>query len=156
MLNDRKEKEERQDDSFVDTNKHSWSEMYLNDIKKAKINNSKLAKELSKIGGSKAFLVCFFLVLGVWLGLDLLHPFGVNFDPYPFVFLNLFLGCLSAIQAPIVIRNLNKKAKINELNRIKHDEFFKREERELKKIKEHLHNQDGKMDNMLNYLISKH
>lgn len=156
MLNGTKEKSERQDGNLVNTNKYSWSEMYSDDFKENKIEKSKLAKEFAKVVDSKAFLVFFFLILGVWLGLDLLHPFGVNFDPYPFVFLNLFLGCLSVIQAPIVIRNLNKKAKLNEINRIKHDEFFKREEIELKRIREHLRNQDGKMDNMLNYLLSKH
>ena len=157
-MNDKKSKSGDQNINFVDTNKHIRSEMYSDDSKETKIgkSNSKLADELTKIGSSKAFLVFFFLVIGIWFVFDLLHPFSANFDLYPFVLLNVCLGFLSAIQAPIVLRSLNEKAKMNEINRIKHEEFFKREEKELKKIKEHLQNQDGKMDNMLNYLISKH
>ncbi|ACQ52033.1 DUF1003 domain-containing protein [Clostridium botulinum] len=37
------------------------------------------------------------------------------FDPYPFVFLNLILSCLAAIQAPIIMMSQNRQAERDRL-----------------------------------------
>jgi uncharacterized membrane protein len=34
----------------------------------------------------------------------------VNFDPYPFIFLNLMLSMLAAIQAPVIMMSQNRSA----------------------------------------------
>ena len=33
---------------------------------------------------------------------------GDNFDPYPFILLNLVLSCLAAIQAPVIMMSQNR------------------------------------------------
>jgi CRP/FNR family cyclic AMP-dependent transcriptional regulator len=75
----------------------------------------RLADRLAQFGGSWAFLICFAVTLLSWMGLNslesLLHPF----DPYPFIFLNLILSCLAAIQAPIIMMSQNRQAKKDRL-----------------------------------------
>ena len=51
--------------------------------------------------------------MAFWLGANSLIYWWQPSDPYPFIFLNLILSCLSAIQAPVVwwIRKNRKEAK---------------------------------------------
>ena len=35
----------------------------------------------------------------------------LEIDPYPFVFLNLLLSCIAALQAPIIMMSQNRSAK---------------------------------------------
>jgi uncharacterized membrane protein len=69
----------------------------------------RLADHIATFGGSWAFLVGFGVFLAVWvLGntfVLLTHPF----DPYPFIFLNLLLSCLAAVQAPVIMMSQNRQ-----------------------------------------------
>ncbi|MDX8430958.1 MAG: DUF1003 domain-containing protein [Candidatus Algichlamydia australiensis] len=70
----------------------------------------RLADRVAKFGGSWTFIVCFFSLLLVWMGINsyiLLHR---AFDPYPYILLNLFLSCLAAIQAPVIMMSQNRQA----------------------------------------------
>ena len=40
----------------------------------------------------------------------LLTAFGLVFDPYPYIFLNLMLSTLAAIQAPVIMMSQNRQA----------------------------------------------
>lgn len=69
-----------------------------------------VADILARVGGSWAFLISFIAFLIVWtianawlLGRD-------TFDPYPFVFLNLVLSMVAALQAPIIMMSQNRQA----------------------------------------------
>ena len=44
------------------------------------------------------------------LNSDVLAHFGLAFDPYPYIFLNLMLSTLAAIQAPIIMMSQNRQA----------------------------------------------
>ena len=69
----------------------------------------RLADRVAVIGGSWAFIGGFAFALVAWTGLNgwaLAHPF----DPYPFIFLNLLLSMLAAIQAPIIMMSQNRQA----------------------------------------------
>jgi len=72
----------------------------------------RLADRVAAFGGSWTFIVLFLLTLFVWMGGNLLisrtgsEPFG----PYPFIFLNLVLSMLAAIQAPIIMMAQNRQA----------------------------------------------
>lgn len=57
----------------------------------------KSADAIAKFGGS-------------WILLNTLHFFGLSFDRYPFILLNLVLSCLAAIQAPIIMMSQNRQA----------------------------------------------
>jgi uncharacterized membrane protein len=70
----------------------------------------RLADRVAVIGGSWAFIVGFGVFLALWAGLNVLVLADSAFDPYPFVFLNLLLSMLAALQAPIIMMSQNRQA----------------------------------------------
>ncbi|MDB5457543.1 MAG: hypothetical protein JWP92_3128 [Caulobacter sp.] len=77
----------------------------------------RLADKVAAIGGSWAFIGGFGAALFLWIGLNFgLRPFHLAFDPYPFIFLNLILSTVAAIQAPIIMMSQNRQATKDRLN----------------------------------------
>ncbi|KTE34002.1 MULTISPECIES: DUF1003 domain-containing protein [unclassified Sphingopyxis] len=72
----------------------------------------RLADRVAAVGGSWGFIIVFTLVLLAWMLLnsEVLERFGLAFDPYPFIFLNLMLSTLAAVQAPIIMMSQNRAA----------------------------------------------
>lgn len=83
------------------------------DVDKADKDNEKfgdkVADKLTEIAGSWSFIIGFSLFLVIWVLLNV-YVF-VNLDPYPFVFLNLLLSCIAALQAPVIMMSQNRSAK---------------------------------------------
>jgi uncharacterized membrane protein len=74
----------------------------------------KLADNVAKVGGSWSFIITFGVLLAVWVSSNLvLTVFGRAFDPYPFIFLNLLLSMVAALQAPIIMMSQNRQAAID-------------------------------------------
>jgi uncharacterized membrane protein len=66
------------------------------------------------------------------------------FDPYPFIFLNLILSCLAAIQAPVIMMSQNRQEAKDRL-RSQHDyQINLKAELEIR----HLHE---KLDHLLSH-----
>ncbi|AKP67702.1 DUF1003 domain-containing protein [Companilactobacillus ginsenosidimutans] len=83
----------------------------LNDTVNGQLTRGqKTADAVAKFGGSWGFIITFVIILIVWMTINVVHLFGVNFDPYPFILLNLFLSCVAAIQAPIIMMSQNRSA----------------------------------------------
>ncbi|MDE8654133.1 DUF1003 domain-containing protein [Novosphingobium album (ex Liu et al. 2023)] len=73
----------------------------------------RLADKVAAVGGSWAFIIGFGLVLLVWILVNgrILEDLGLHpFDGYPFIFLNLILSMLAAIQAPVIMMSQNRQA----------------------------------------------
>ena len=73
----------------------------------------RLADRVAAVGGSWGFIIAFSIVLVVWVlgNTMLLSGLGLRpFDPYPFIFLNLLLSMLAAIQAPVIMMSQNRQA----------------------------------------------
>lgn len=72
----------------------------------------RLADKVAAVGGSWAFIFSFLFVLAAWMVLNtnLLKPWKLVFDPYPYIFLNLLLSMLAALQAPIIMMSQNRQA----------------------------------------------
>lgn len=70
----------------------------------------RIADGLARIGGSWSFILSFLAFLFAWtLGnAYLLHRDA--FDPFPFIFLNLVLSMLAALQAPVIMMSQNRQA----------------------------------------------
>ena len=68
----------------------------------------RLADGVASFGGSWTFLISFGVVLVVWVSLNLLLS-GAAPDPYPFIFLNLLLSMLAAMQAPVIMMSQNRQ-----------------------------------------------
>ena len=69
----------------------------------------KVSDEITAFAGSWGFIIGFSLFLILWVLLNV-YVF-TNLDPYPFVFLNLLLSCIAALQAPIIMMSQNRSAK---------------------------------------------
>jgi uncharacterized membrane protein len=71
-----------------------------------------LADRVAAIGGSWAFIFSFMATLVAWMLLnsEILARWNLAFDPYPYIFLNLMLSMLAAIQAPVILMSQNRQA----------------------------------------------
>lgn len=77
----------------------------------------RMADAISKFGGSWLFIGCFFAFLFIWISLNVFAFVG-QFDPYPFILLNLLLSCVAALQAPIIMMSQNRKEEKDRLRSI--------------------------------------
>jgi uncharacterized membrane protein len=71
-----------------------------------------LADRVARFGGSWTFILIFIGVLVAWAALNtiMLPRYFEAFDPYPYIFLNLILSMLAALQAPIILMSQNRQA----------------------------------------------
>lgn len=70
----------------------------------------RLADRVAVVGGSWSFIVGFTLFLIAWAVLNTVVLAASAFDPFPFIFLNLMLSMLAALQAPIIMMSQNRQA----------------------------------------------
>ena len=72
----------------------------------------RLSDKVAAVGGSWKFIMVFAAVLLGWMLLNsqILGKLGTPFDPYPFIFLNLMLSTVAAIQAPIIMMSQNRQS----------------------------------------------
>ena len=70
----------------------------------------RLADAIARVGGSWAFIIGFMLFLVAWVFLNTVILATRALDPYPFIFLNLILSMVAAIQAPIIMMSQNRQA----------------------------------------------
>ena len=75
---------------------------------------ARIADRVAAFGGSWAFIGIFALVLLGWVALNTVILVAAV-DPYPFVFLNLILSMLAAVQAPVIMMSQNRQAEKDRL-----------------------------------------
>jgi uncharacterized membrane protein len=95
------------------TEKTPISENVVQDYSEQMTLGQKMADKVASFGGSWAFIIIFMIVLFMWIVLNsfiLIKLHGGSFDPYPYIFLNLILSMLAAIQAPIILMSQNRQA----------------------------------------------
>ena len=73
----------------------------------------RLADYVAQVGGSWRFIIGFLLALMLWVTTNLFLGRAQAFDPYPFIFLNLILSMVAAIQAPIIMMSQNRQAAVD-------------------------------------------
>lgn len=69
----------------------------------------RLADRVAEFGGSWKFIGLFGVILTIWVVANLRFA-AIAFDPYPFIFLNLVLSMLAAIQAPVILMSQNRQS----------------------------------------------
>jgi len=69
----------------------------------------RVADNIADFGGSWKFIGIFGAVLVAWIVMNTMVLIIKPFDPYPFIFLNLVLSCLAAIQAPVIMMSQNRQ-----------------------------------------------
>ena len=71
----------------------------------------RLADRVATFGGSWMFITLFLAALVGWTVLNSVILAGhIAVDPYPYIFLNLVLSMLAALQAPIIMMSQNRQA----------------------------------------------
>jgi uncharacterized membrane protein len=71
-----------------------------------------IADRVARFGGSWAFILIFIGGLIAWIAINtvMLARYGATFDIYPFIFLNLILSMIAALQAPVILMSQNRQA----------------------------------------------
>jgi uncharacterized membrane protein len=69
----------------------------------------RISDKVANFGGSWRFIIIFSVIIVVWVLFNSLLSVEVEFDPYPFILMNLFLSAIAALQAPIIMMSQNRK-----------------------------------------------
>jgi uncharacterized membrane protein len=69
---------------------------------------SRMSDRIAAFGGSWKFILFFGLFIGTWALVNV-YVLSKPFDPFPFIFLNLLLSCIAALQAPLIMMSQNRK-----------------------------------------------
>jgi uncharacterized membrane protein len=71
----------------------------------------RVADKVATIGGSWSFIIGFSVFMLLWAVLNTIVLANHAFDPFPFIFLNLMLSMVAALQAPLIMMSQNRQAK---------------------------------------------
>ena len=81
----------------------------------------RVADRIAKDAGSWPFIFGFLALLALWI-VGNVYLLSKSFDPYPFILLNLFLSCVAALQAPVIMMSQNRQ---EEKDRIRAENDYK-------------------------------
>jgi CRP/FNR family cyclic AMP-dependent transcriptional regulator len=68
----------------------------------------RVADRVAAFGGSWPFIFLFAFIMIIWMGTNIAR--AADFDPYPFILLNLCLSTVAALQAPIIMMSQNRQS----------------------------------------------
>jgi CRP/FNR family cyclic AMP-dependent transcriptional regulator len=85
------------------------------EIEEQLVFGDRLADKIAEFGGSWKFITAFGVLLFGWMAMNTIQLWFQPFDEYPFIFLNLMLSCLAAIQAPVIMMSQNRAQKKDRL-----------------------------------------
>jgi uncharacterized membrane protein len=69
----------------------------------------RVSDKVARFGGSWTFIIIFSVILIIWIIYNSILPKAEQFDPYPFILMNLVLSCVAAMQAPIIMMSQNRQ-----------------------------------------------
>jgi len=98
----------------------------------------KAADKIASFGGSWPFLFLFAFALFLWIFYQTIFAHNKGFDPYPYILLNLFLSCLAATQAPVIMMSQNRQAHKDRLQADHDYEINLKAEQEIEHIQAEL------------------
>ncbi len=88
----------------------------LNEEMEEQLNvGDRFADRIAEFGGSWGFIISFVAFIFGWMALNTVQLLLKPFDEYPFIFLNLILSCVAALQAPVIMMSQNRAQKKDRL-----------------------------------------
>lgn len=81
----------------------------LNPPQEILTRGQKISDKVARFGGSWNFIIVFMLLLIAWIIYNVVVTPRDQFDPYPFILMNLLLSCIAALQAPIIMMSQNRQ-----------------------------------------------
>lgn len=94
----------------------------------------RIADKIAQFGGSWTFILLFGIVLFSWMGVNSFQYLQGSFDPYPYIFLNLVLSCLAAIQAPVIMMSQNRQSAKDRLSQEKDYQINLKSELQIRQL----------------------
>ncbi|MGE5226131.1 MAG: DUF1003 domain-containing protein [Planctomycetaceae bacterium] len=95
----------------------------------------RVADSIARFGGSWPFIFTFLGVIGVWMLFNTVVLArmigGQQFDPYPYIALNLTLSAMAGLQAPVIMMSQNRASARDEALAADHYREGKKMERLL-------------------------
>lgn len=91
------------------TNNETLSRNIEDSLSDQRSFGDRVADKVAQFGGSWAFIISFSGVLVLWMAFNVLVATIWQFDPYPFILLNLVLSSLAAFQAPIIMMSQRRQ-----------------------------------------------
>ena len=74
------------------------------------------SESIARFMGTAKFLVYMTVVIGVWLGWNVIAPPRLQFDPYTFTFLTLILSLQASYAAPLILLAQNRQTDRDRVN----------------------------------------
>ena len=122
----------------------------------------RVADKVASFGGSWTFIVIYLGFLAIWMALNsfvLIHyghgEFGAQYDPYPYILLNLMLSMTAALQAPIIMMSQNRAA---EKDRLAAEQDFKvnlKSELMLEELTRRGRERDARLEELMDLMKSR-
>lgn len=76
----------------------------------------RFAEGVASFMGTAKFLVYMTVFVVVWILLNLIGIFGLKWDPYPFILLNLFFSTQASYSAPLILLAQNRQERRDQLS----------------------------------------
>jgi uncharacterized membrane protein len=125
----------------------------VNDVFEEKLTWSHRASDaVARTVGSWKFIIIQSVLLSIWVVVNVLALVR-QWDPYPFILMNLVLSLQAAYTAPIIMMSQNRQAARDRIEA--HEDFLinQKAEEEIRAILDHLAAQDRAMEEMHQLLL---
>jgi uncharacterized membrane protein len=110
----------------------------LHPSKIERTRGQRAADRLTAFIGSWIFIITLGVILLSWIILNVTELIEQHWDPFPFILLNLVVGCLAAIQAPIILMSQKRAEERDRLSSHYDYAVNRKSEREIEAIKKQL------------------
>ncbi|GAA3516970.1 DUF1003 domain-containing protein [Actinocatenispora rupis] len=70
----------------------------------------RFAEAAARFMGTAQFIVVMTVIVVVWVAINLIGLWGLRWDPYPFILLNLFFSTQASYAAPLILLAQNRQA----------------------------------------------
>jgi CRP/FNR family cyclic AMP-dependent transcriptional regulator len=81
----------------------------VRDVEQHLTFGQRFADKVAEMNGSWSFILALMLVTAVWIVVNTRYVLAHPFDEYPFVFFNLVLAILVALQGPLIVMSQNRQ-----------------------------------------------
>lgn len=125
----------------------------INEIFEDKLTISQRASDVvARTVGSWKFIIIQSVLLSIWAGVNVL-AIVKQWDPYPFILMNLMLSLQAAYTAPIIMMSQNRQAARDRIEA--HEDYLinQKAEEEIRAILDHLAAQDQALQNLHQMLL---
>ena len=125
----------------------------VNEVFEEELSLSQRASDaVARTVGSWKFIIIQSVMLSIWVVVNVL-AIVKQWDPYPFILMNLVLSLQAAYTAPIIMMSQNRQAAHDRIEA--HEDFLinQKAEEEIRAILDHLAAQDRAMEEMHQLLL---